>query len=129
MSESPYKETVSRTATADYAHKKIYAGDNSGEYARVILRIQPLDRGQGFVFINEILDDAIPARWIGSIENGVRAAASAGVLNGGPVVDCRVTLCGGNYHDIDSSDHAFNAAAQGAFWRAMRNAGPKILYF
>jgi elongation factor G len=125
MPDTPYRETISRTAEADYSHMRQTGG--SGEYARIKLRLQPLDRGTGFEYANEVIGNAIPKRFFESVERGVFEAAKVGILNGGPVVDCRVTFFDGAYHDVDSSDHAFFIAAQEAFGRAMRSAGPKLL--
>lgn len=126
MPDKIYRETISRTALADYSHKAPLK-DGKAEFARVILRLQPLKRGQGFEFVNETVGGVVAKEYIGSVEKGVRDAAKSGILNGGEVVDCRVTLCGGAYHDIDSSDQTFYQAAQGAFWKAMKSAGPKLL--
>jgi len=128
MPEQIYRETISRTVTADYTHKAPLK-DGKGEFARVVLRLQPLERGQGFDFVNEIVGGVVAKEYIGSVERGVKDAAKSGVLNGGEVVDCRVALCGGAYHDIDSNDQTFYQAAQGAFRKAMKNAGPKLLFF
>jgi elongation factor G len=90
------------------------------------LRLQPLERGQGFNFANETVGDVVAKDYIGSVERGVRDAAKSGVLNGGEVVDCRVALCGGAYYDVDSNDQTFCQAAQGTFWKAMKNADSKL---
>jgi len=119
-----YKETISRQAEADFSHKR---SSPPAQYARVKLRLFPLERGRGIEFANEVGGDAIPARWIASVECGVLEAAKCGVLNNGPVVDCRAVVYDGNYHDVDSNDDAFFLAAQNAFWKAMRNAGPQLV--
>jgi len=128
MADLPYPETVSRTGEVDYIHKKDLFTSHA-QYARVKLRLQPLNRGEGFSFTSEIGTGVLPTKWISSIERGVLGAAKSGVLNGGEVVDCRATLFDGAYHDIDSSDQAFYTAAQEAFWQAMRKASPKILLY
>lgn len=119
-----YRETISRQAEADFSHKK---SSPPAQYARVKLRLFPLERGQGLEFANEVVGGAIPARWIASIERGVLEAAKHGVLNNGPVVDCRAVVYDGNYHDVDSNDEAFFMAAQHAFWQAVRAAGPQLI--
>jgi elongation factor G len=127
MSKSPYRETISRMAVADYSHKKILGDSGRGEYARVKLRLEPLNQGDGLMFTSEIASDVLLPQWIQSVKKGVLDAAKTGVLNGGQVVGCRVTLFDGVRHDIDSSDTAFYQAAQEAFWQALRKAGPKLL--
>ncbi len=119
-----YRETITRTAEADYAHMQKVP---PLQFARVKLRLRPLARGEGLKFANEAVDNAIPARWIASIERGILDAAKTGVLGGGPVVDCQVTVYGGAYHDMDSNDEAFFIAAQKAFWQAMRAANPELI--
>ena len=118
-------ETISRTVEVDFSHKKLIAG--GGEYARVKIRLEPLPRGAGIQFVNNVKGGNVPDRMIGGVEEGIREAAKTGVLEGGPVVDFKATLIDGAYHEVDSNWRTFNLAAQGAFWDGMRKAGPKLL--
>src|SRR5437667_12288060 len=119
-----YYETITRAVEVDFTHKKRIG--NGGEFAKVRLRLEPLPSGSGLQFINEVTDDVIPAEWIGGIQEGIQEASRTGILAGYPVVDLRVTLLTGAYHDMDSNWRTFNLAAQRAFWDGMRKAGPKI---
>jgi hypothetical protein len=119
-------ETITRTVEVDFSHKKQIGG--GGEYARVRLRLEPLPRGSGVQFANEVTDDIIRAEWISGIQEGIQQASKTGVVAGHAVVDLKVTLLDGASHDIDSNWHTFRLAAQGAFWDGMRKAGPKILF-
>ena len=96
-----YFETIPRTVEVDFVHKKIIAG--GGEFAKVILRLEPLPLGSGLQFVNEAPDDVVPARWVGGVQEGVQEAAKTGDLGGHPVTDLRVKLVGGAYHDLDST--------------------------
>ena len=125
MPEGKYPETISRSVEVDFTHKKQIGG--AGEFAKVRIRLEPLPRGAGVQFVNEVRRGAVPDRMIGGVEEGIREASKRGVLNGGPVVDFKASLTDGAYHEIDSNWHAFSLAAQGAFWNGMRKAGPKLL--
>jgi elongation factor G len=120
-----YCETITRTVEVDFAHKKLIG--SAGEFAKVRLRLEPLPSGTGLQFMNDSTEDVIPAEWTGGIEEGIQHASRTGVLVGYPVVDLRVTLVGGAYHEMDSTWHSFSLAAQGAFWDGMRKAEPRIL--
>ena len=123
-------ETISRAAEARYVHKNIISSEDGavtrGEFAVVRLRLEPLPRGSGLKFANE--DAPIASReFVGGVEEGIREASKQGVIDGGPVVDVRVTLLECVYHEVDSNPRTFSLAAQGAFWEAMRKAGPRLL--
>lgn len=123
-------ETITRKSEARYTHKKIIAREDglgvNGEFAVVKLRLEPLSKGSGFQFVNADTTQ-LRSEHITGVEEGIRAASERGVIDGGAVVDLRVTLLGGAYHEIDSNARTFNLAAQEAFWEAMRKAGPKII--
>ena len=120
-----YKETVTRQAKAE--GKYIRQTGGRGQYGHCFLRIEPLERGEGFQFVNEVRGGAIPNEFIPSVEKGVREAVEKGVLAGYPIVDIRVALYDGTYHDVDSSDIAFRIAGSMAFQNGVRQAGPTIL--
>jgi len=123
MTNAPYRETISRSAEVDYAHK---SQSPRGEYARVKLRLQPLARGEGFEFAIDKTENGVPPRWWSGVEKGVTDAAKSGVVNGGEVVDCRITFYDGNYHHEDSNSDTFYIAAREAFWQGMRKASAKL---
>ncbi len=119
-----YRETISRPASVDYTHKKQTGG--AGQFARVKMDIEPAP-GVGFEFINKIHGGAIPREYIPAVEKGIEGAASAGVIAGFPLIDFRVTLTDGAYHEVDSSALAFEIAARAALREAAQKAGPKLL--
>jgi elongation factor G len=125
MQSGKHREAISRTVEVDFTHKKQIGG--AGEFAKVRIRLEPLPRGAGIEFVNEVRVGSVPTRMIGGVEEGIREAAKAGVLDGGPVVDFKATLIGGAYHELDSNWRTFSLAAQYAFWDGMRKAGPKLL--
>ncbi|HEX3429589.1 MAG TPA: hypothetical protein VHT03_01780 [Rhizomicrobium sp.] len=118
-------ETITCSAEATYTHKKVF--DGGGEFAKVTLRLEPLPSGGGFEFVNAALPLAIPIEFIEGVEEGIKRAAETGIVSGGPVIDLRVTLLDGAYHEMDSNPRTFGLAAKEAFWSAMRNAGPRVL--
>lgn len=120
-----YRETITRAAEVRHLHKKQTGGP--GQYAEVQLRFEPLARGEGVQFDNQVTGGAIPREFIPSVEAGIRKAAENGVLAGYPTVDFKVTLLDGSYHDRDSSTMAFEQAARAAFHEAMRQAAPAVL--
>ncbi|MDK2123450.1 elongation factor G [Parachitinimonas caeni] len=120
-----YRETISRLAKARHVHKKQSGGP--GQFAEVVLSVEPLDRGSGVVFVNQITGGAIPAEFIGSVESGVRKAAQTGVVAGFPCVDFQITLVDGSYHDRDSSTLAFELAGAAALRLALAQAGAVLL--
>lgn len=120
-----YRETVQRKAEAEYTHKKQSGGH--GQFARVVLSVQPLPRGENYKFTNAVFGGAIPRNYIPGVEKGVKEAMEHGVLAGYPVVDVSITVLDGKDHPVDSSDLAFQIAARNAFKDASANAGPILL--
>lgn len=120
-----YRETIQRKAQAEYTHKKQSGGH--GQFARVVLSIEPLPRGQSYRFSNAVFGGAISKAYIPGVEKGVIEAMEKGVLAAYPVVDVAVTVLDGKEHPVDSSEMAFKIAARQAFKDAMRNAGPVLL--
>lgn len=120
-----YRETIQRKAQAEYTHKKQSGGH--GQYARVVLSISPLERGEEYAFTNAVVGGAISKGYIPGVEKGVKEAMEHGVLAGYPVVDASITVLDGKEHPVDSSEMAFKIAARNAFRDAMRNAGPVLL--
>ena len=121
----PYKETIRKTASAQGKYKKQTGGH--GQYGDTWLKLEPLKRGAGFEFVNEIVGGAIPRNFIPAVEKGVVEAMHEGILAGFPVVDLRVTLYDGSYHDVDSSEMAFKIAASMGFKKAMEQAAAVLL--
>ena len=120
-----YKETVRGTSKAQGKYKKQTGG--RGQYGDTWLEIEPLPRGQGFEFVNKIVGGVIPRQYIPSVEKGVIDAMHEGVLAKYPVVDVRVKLYDGSFHEVDSSDIAFKIAASMGFKKAMQEAKPVLL--
>ena len=98
-----------------------------GQFGDVIINLEPNEPGAGYEFVNKIVGGAIPKEYIGSVDQGIQEAMASGVLAGFPVVDIKVTLVDGSYHDVDSSEMAFKIAGSMAFKDAMRKAGPILL--
>jgi elongation factor G len=122
----PYRETIKgKVESVEYKHKKQSGGH--GQYGHVFLRLEPLKRGMGFEFVDEIVGGVIPGKYIPSVEKGVREAMIKGPLAGYNVVDVKVTLHYGSYHDVDSSDIAFKIAAMQAFKKGFMDAKPILL--
>jgi elongation factor G len=122
----PYRETIKgKVDSVEYKHKKQSGGH--GQYGHVFLRLEPLKRGVGFEFVDEIVGGVIPGKYIPSVEKGVREAMIKGPVAHYPVVDVRVTLHYGSYHDVDSSDIAFKIAAMQAFKKGFLEAKPVLL--
>jgi elongation factor G len=121
----PYRETIRKKARAQGRYVKQTGG--RGQYGVCFLELEPLPRGAGFEFVDKIVGAAIPNQFIPSVEKGVRKTLEEGVLAGYPVVDVRVTLYDGKYHDVDSSDIAFQIAASMAFKEAAMEAGVVLL--
>ena len=123
--EEKRSETISGTAEVDYTHKKQIGG--AGEFAKVRIRLEPLPRGTGIQFVNEAPVGVVPDEMVGGVEEGIREAAKTGVLEGGLIVDVKVTLIDGAYHYLDSDSRTFSLASQRAFLEGVRKAGPKLL--
>ena len=121
----PYKETITAKAQAQYKHKKQSGGH--GQYGEVHIKIEPLPRGTGFEFVDEIVGGSIPRQYIPAVEKGIREVLDKGLLIGHPIVDLRVRLHYGSYHDVDSSEASFKIAASHAFHDAFNHAKPVLL--
>jgi elongation factor G len=121
----PYRETIRGKADAQGRHKKQTGGH--GQYGDCKIKLEPLPRGAGFEFVNDIFGGAIPKNFIPAIEKGIVEAAARGYLAGYPVVDFRVILYDGSYHDVDSSELAFKIAGSLAFKKCMEQAKPCLL--
>jgi elongation factor G len=121
----PYKETIRGTASAQGKLKKQSGG--RGQYGDTWIKIEPLPHGKGFEFVDEIVGGAIPRNYIPAVEKGIKEAMAGGVLAGYPMVDVRVRLYDGSYHDVDSSDMAFKIAGSLGFKNAVEKAKPVIL--
>ncbi len=120
-----YKETVKAEAEAE--SKYVRQSGGRGQYGHVYLRVKPRERGEGFVFVNEIKGGTIPREYIPAVEKGVREAMDRGVVAGYPVVDVEVTLFDGSYHEVDSSEIAFKIAASMGFQDAAKKASAVLL--
>ncbi len=120
-----YRETIAKHARAEYSHKKQTGGH--GQYARVVLEIDPLERGAGYGFENKVFGGAVSKGFIPGIEKGIHQAMEAGVVAGYPVVDVKSSLMDGKEHPVDSSEMAFKIASRMAFREAMREAGATLL--
>lgn len=120
-----YRETIAHAATVAHVHKKQSGGP--GQFAALTLQVEPLARGEGLQFDDRISGGAIPREFIPAVAAGVMRAAKSGVLAGHPVVDLKVTLLDGGYHERDSSQQAFELAAGQALRLALQQAGPVLL--
>ena len=120
-----YKETIRKAVEQDTKYARQSGG--KGQYGHVKIRVEPNESGKGYEFINAIVGGAIPKEYIPAVDAGIQGAMSAGVLAGFPVVDVKVTLFDGSYHEVDSSEMAFKIAGSMAFKEACRKANPTIL--
>ncbi|MCX8026133.1 MAG: elongation factor G, partial [Thermanaerothrix sp.] len=121
-----YRETISRPVPeVNYRYVKQTGG--RGQYGHVIISLEPLERGNGIKFVDKTVGGVIPKEYIPAIEKGILEAAEAGVLAGYPVTDVQVTLLGGSYHEVDSSDMAFKVAASFAFKEGVQRGAPVLL--
>jgi elongation factor G len=120
-----YREKITRQVTKDYTHKKQTGG--SGQFARIKIVVEPLPPGGGFVFENDVVGGSVPKEYVPGVEKGLESMLGSGVLAGFPVVDLKVTLIDGDYHDVDSSALAFEIAARAALREAMQEAKPVLL--
>ncbi len=121
----PYRETIRGKADVQGKHKKQTGGH--GQYGDCKIKMEPLPRGAEFEFVNDIFGGAIPKNYIPAIEKGIKDAAARGYLAGFPMVDFRVILYDGSYHDVDSNDMSFQMAGRIAFRKAMEQAKPTLL--
>jgi elongation factor G len=121
----PYRETIRGRADVQGRHKKQSGGH--GQYGDCKIKMEPLPRGGGFEFVNEIFGGAIPKNFIPAVEKGIVEAAQRGYLAGFPMVDFRVILYDGSYHDVDSNELSFKTAGRIAFRKAMEMAKPVLL--
>jgi elongation factor G len=121
----PYRETIRGKADVQGRHKKQTGGH--GQFGDCKIRMEPLQRGGEFEFVNDIFGGAIPRNFIPAVEKGIKDAAARGYLAGFPVVDFRVILYDGSYHDVDSNDLSFQIAGRIAFRKAMEQAKPTLL--
>ncbi|MEL6310797.1 MAG: elongation factor G [Pseudomonadota bacterium] len=120
-----YRETITKQANVDYTHKKQTGG--SGQFARVKMTIEPAEPNAGFVFENTVVGGNVPKEYIPGVEKGVQSVLANGVLAGFPLLDVKVTLTDGAYHEVDSSVMAFEQAGRQGFREGAQQAGPKIL--
>ncbi|MBN1995439.1 MAG: elongation factor G [Anaerolineae bacterium] len=120
-----YRETITRPAKAE--GRFIRQSGGRGQYGVALLEVEPLEKGQGFAFENKIVGGAIPKEYIPAVEDGVKEAMSTGILAGYPVVDVKVTLVDGSYHEVDSSELAFKIAGSLGFKEAMQKGAPVLL--
>jgi elongation factor G len=120
-----YRERITRAVTVDYTHKKQTGG--AGQFARIKIIAEPTAPGSGFLFENRIVGGAVPKEYIPGVEKGLESVLGSGVLAGFPVVDLKVTLVDGAYHDVDSSALAFEIAARATLREALQKGGSVLL--
>ncbi|MEE2884404.1 MAG: elongation factor G [Chloroflexota bacterium] len=121
----PYMETISKSATVEYKHKKQSGGH--GQYGHVYLSLEPLSRGSEFEFASAVVGGSVPKEYIPSVEKGVNKALSEGSVAGFPIVDMKATLVDGSFHPVDSSGMSFEIAGMHAIGRGVLEAGPILL--
>jgi elongation factor G len=120
-----YRETIRKAVKAD--GKFVRQSGGRGQYGHCVLEVEPLEPGSGYEFVNKVVGGAIPKEYIAPIDAGIQEAMNTGVLGGYPVVDFRVTVVDGSYHDVDSSEMAFKIAGSMGFKEACRKADPVLL--
>jgi elongation factor G len=120
-----YRETIAAPAAGHHRHKKQSGG--AGQFGEVFLRVEPLPRGAGFEFVDQVKGGTIPTQYIPAVEKGVREVLAQGAIAGYPVVDVRVIVYDGKHHSVDSKDIAFATAGRKAFLAAIRDARPMVL--
>ena len=120
-----YKETITKSVFQETKYARQSGG--KGQYGHVKIQVEPNESGKGFEFINKTVGGSVPKEYIPAVEQGIRGAMEAGVLAGFPVVDVKVTLLDGSYHEVDSSEMAFKIAGSMAFKEACQKAGPVVL--
>lgn len=122
----PYRETIRKSAEeVEYKHKKQTGG--RGQYGHVVITLEPRPRGEGFEFVDEIVGGVIPGRFIPAVEKGIIEIMNEGVLIGSKVIDIRVSLTFGSYHNVDSDELSFKLAAKQAFRKGFKDANPVLL--
>ena len=120
-----YKETIKKSVEQDTKYARQSGG--KGQYGHVKIRVEPNESGKGYEFVNEIVGGAIPKEYIPAVDAGIQGAMEAGILAGYPVVDVKVTLYDGSFHEVDSSEMAFKIAGSMAFKEACRKANACLL--
>ena len=121
----PYKETITGKAEGHHRHKKQTGG--AGQFGEVYLRVEPMERGEGFEFVNALFGESIPRQYLPAIEKGIRDVLVHGAVAGYPMQDIRVSVYDGKHHPVDSKEVAFRAAGKWAFIDAVKKAKPAIL--
>ena len=125
MPKVPYRETITKVTNSEYRHKKQSGGH--GQFGHVLIRLEPQDRDQGFVFSTEVTGGRVPKEYIPSVEKGVTKALNEGALAGFPLVDLKAVLYDGSYHDVDSSGMSFEIASLQALKQGVGDAAPVLL--
>ncbi len=120
-----YRETIRKSTEIDYTHKKQTGG--TGQFARVKFVVEPNEIGAGFTFENKIVGGVVPKEYIPGVEKGLNSVMGSGPIAGFPVVDVKVSLIDGAYHEVDSSAIAFEIASRAAFREAIEKANPALL--
>jgi len=120
-----YRETITKTVSAQGRHKKQTGG--RGQFGDCWVKLEPQERGAGYEFVDAVVGGSIPRQWIPSVDKGIREAMAHGILAGTTVVDFKATVYDGSFHTVDSSDMAFQLAGRLAFKAAAEKAGPVIL--
>jgi elongation factor G len=120
-----YRETITKSTNIDYTHKKQSGG--SGQFARVKFTIEPQEPGSGFTFESQIVGGSVPKEYIPGVEKGLESVLGAGVVAGFPVVDIKVVLTDGAYHEVDSSALAFEIASRAALREGLQKGSPVLL--
>ncbi len=120
-----YRETITKKAEVTYVHKKQTGG--SGQFAKITLVFEPQEAGIGYEFTNEIVGGSVPKEYVPGVEKGLNMAKETGIIAGFPVVDFKISLTDGDYHDVDSSALAFEIASKAAFKEGIAKAGPQLL--
>ncbi|MFA5795224.1 MAG: elongation factor G [Candidatus Brocadiia bacterium] len=121
----PYKETIAQPSEGHHKHKKQSGG--RGQYGEVYLKLEPLTRGAGFEFANELFGGSVPSQYVPAVEKGIKEVLERGVIAGYHVVDVKVTIFDGSYHDVDSSEASFKIAGSKAFKTGFMAAKPSLL--
>jgi elongation factor G len=121
-----YRESITRPV-AKVDHKYVKQSGGHGQYGHVVISLEPGERGSGILFVNKIVGGAIPKEYISAVEKGIKEAADSGVLAGYPVVDMKITLFDGSFHEVDSSEMAFKMAASMAFKEGVQRGSPVLL--